>query len=96
MDEWLRCIGFHYLAWRWDRNRQTIAHSAEAPRFEEGTDSPIFSQIWSPLGLPCASVPVLEGPTGLPIGIQFLAPLGEDARALTHANWVHQQLGDWT
>jgi Asp-tRNA(Asn)/Glu-tRNA(Gln) amidotransferase A subunit family amidase len=68
----------------------------EAPRFEEGTGSPIFSQIWAPLGLPCVSVPVLEGPTGLPIGIQLLAPLGEDARALTHANWVHQQLGDWT
>jgi Asp-tRNA(Asn)/Glu-tRNA(Gln) amidotransferase A subunit family amidase len=65
----------------------------EAPRFEEGTGSPIFSQFWTPLGLPCVNVPVLEGPTGLPIGIQFLAPLGEDARALTHADWVHRKLG---
>ncbi|MDH3704280.1 MAG: amidase, partial [Alphaproteobacteria bacterium] len=65
----------------------------EAPRFEESTGSPIFSQFWTPLGLPCVNVPVLEGPTGLPIGIQLLAPLGEDARALTHADWVHRRLG---
>ncbi len=65
----------------------------EAPRFEESTGSPIFSQFWTPLGLPCINVPVLEGPTGLPIGIQILAPLGEDARALTHANWVQRRLG---
>ncbi len=65
----------------------------EAPRFEDGTGSPIFSQFWTPLGLPCVNVPVLEGPAGLPIGIQLLAPLGEDARALVHADWVHQRLG---
>ena len=66
----------------------------EAPPIDEGTGSPIFSQFWTPLGLPCVNVPVLQGPTGLPIGVQLIAPLGEDARALVHADWVHRRLGN--
>jgi Asp-tRNA(Asn)/Glu-tRNA(Gln) amidotransferase A subunit family amidase len=64
----------------------------EAPRFEDGTGNPIFSQFWTPLGLPCVNLPVLEGPNGLPIGVQVIGPLGEDARALVHAEWVRQRL----
>jgi Asp-tRNA(Asn)/Glu-tRNA(Gln) amidotransferase A subunit family amidase len=40
------------------------------------------------MGVPCVTVPVGSTPAGLPLGVQVIARLGDDARALTAARFV--------
>ncbi len=57
-----------------------------APPFGEGTGSPDFNRLWTLLRGPCVQVPGLDCPaTGLPLGVQVVAPQGADALALAHA-----------
>ena len=56
----------------------TIAASGEAPIGLESTGDPLYSRIWSLLGTPCASLPLLKGPAGLPLGVQVVGPRGRD------------------
>jgi Asp-tRNA(Asn)/Glu-tRNA(Gln) amidotransferase A subunit family amidase len=43
---------------------------------------------WSLAGLPAVSVPLLRGANRLPIGVQLIAPRGQDARLLSIAGWL--------
>jgi Asp-tRNA(Asn)/Glu-tRNA(Gln) amidotransferase A subunit family amidase len=63
------------------------AAAGEAPR-GSATGDFAFCAMWTALGLPAISVPVLTGPQGLPIGAQLLARPGEDAKLLAAAAWV--------
>ena len=71
-----------------------VAPSAagEAPRFGEGTGDPIFCTLWTLAGLPCVSLPLLVGETGLPIGVQLIGPIEKDDRLLRTARWLQSQL----
>ena len=64
-----------------------IAPSApgEAPRRTEGTGDPVFNRIWTLLGTPCVNVPGLTGANGLPVGVQVIGALHEDAYAVGRA-----------
>ncbi|WP_417809604.1 amidase [Thioclava sp.] len=64
----------------------TPAATGAAPVFESGTGDPAFSRIWSLLGFPCCTVPVLEDSAGRPIGVQVVARQGEDALVLEMAD----------
>ena len=70
----------------------TAAAAGEAPVGLQNTGDPAFSRAWTALGCPCISLPLLEGPAGLPVGLQLVAAPGEDARLLTIAAWVEHQL----
>jgi amidase len=63
------------------------AAAGEAPRGNATGDFQ-FCAMWTVLGLPAISVPVMTGPNGLPIGAQLLARPGEDAKLLAAAAWV--------
>lgn len=67
-----------------------IAPSAagEAPVFGNGTGDPVFCTIWTLAGLPCVSLPILVGETGLPIGVQLIGAAEEDDRLLRTAKWA--------
>lgn len=52
-----------------------------------GTGSPIFNALWTYLGMPCISLPLLEA-RGLPLGVQLVAARGEDGSLLRVANWL--------
>jgi Asp-tRNA(Asn)/Glu-tRNA(Gln) amidotransferase A subunit family amidase len=65
----------------------------EAPKGFETTGDPVMNQIWSILYAPAVTVPVAKGPNGLPVGLQVIGRIGEDARALSAAHWIHQALG---
>ena len=52
----------------------TPAVVGEAPEGLDATGDPIFSRIWTLLGTPCVSLPVLSGPAGLPVGLQVVGP----------------------
>jgi len=71
-----------------------IAPSAtgEAPKFGDSTGDPIFCTIWNLAGLPCVTMPLLVGETGLPIGVQLIGAKEEDDRLLRTANWVLNEL----
>jgi len=47
-----------------------------------------FCALWTLLGLPAVSLPLMTGPTGLPIGAQLLARPGADLELLAAAAWI--------
>jgi amidase len=65
----------------------------EAPPGLESTGDPAFNRIWTLLGTPCVSVPAGRGPAGMPVGVQLVGPLDEDASLLASAEWVERALG---
>ncbi len=64
----------------------TPAAAGEAPPGLGATGDPLFSRIWSLLGAPSCSLPLLQGPLGLPLGLQLIAR--DDARLLGVAGLV--------
>jgi Asp-tRNA(Asn)/Glu-tRNA(Gln) amidotransferase A subunit family amidase len=72
----------------------TPAATGEAPPSLERTGSPIFCTIWTYLGTPAISLPLLTGDNGLPIGVQLVGRRGDDARLLRTARWLVQHLAE--
>ena len=66
----------------------TPAAPGEAPVGLQQTGSPVFCTIWTLLGVPAVSLPLLRGPAGLPLGVQLVGGWGEDARLLSAAAWL--------
>ena len=64
----------------------------EAPSGLGATGDPLFCRPWSLLGVPAISVPGLTGDSGMPIGVQLIAPHGADALLLGVARWVGREL----
>ncbi|WP_420010487.1 amidase [Tateyamaria sp.] len=75
-----------------------VAPSAagEAPKFGNGTGDPIFCTLWTLAGLPCVTLPLLVGDTGLPIGVQLIGPAEKDDRLLRTARWLQTHLASAT
>ncbi len=63
------------------------AAAGEAP-FGTATGDYAFCALWTVLGLPAVSLPLMRGPAGMPVGAQLLARPGQDARLLAAAAWV--------
>ncbi|MFO1067867.1 MAG: amidase [Geminicoccaceae bacterium] len=70
----------------------TPAAPGEAPLGLERTGNPAFCSIWSLLGLPAISLPLLQGPDGLPVGVQLVGAWGEDAKLLRTAAWLQRRV----
>jgi len=68
------------------------AAPGEAPARLDMTGDPLFNRIWTLLHLPCVTVPAGRGDAGLPIGIQLVGRLGDDARLLATARFAEQAL----
>lgn len=64
-----------------------------APKAEESTGDSRFQSPWSLLGLPAVSVPCRPAADGLPIGLQLVAPHGDDLRLLRLAAWSEARAG---
>ncbi len=69
----------------------TPATTGEAPIGLDSTGSPIFCTLWTLCGVPALSLPLLQGKSGMPIGVQLVAPLGDDHRLLRTARWLVNQ-----
>ena len=63
----------------------TPSARGEAVPYEEGHGDPIFNNMWTLLHAPCVAIPGFRGPTGLPVGVQLVAPRFGDARLLAVA-----------
>ena len=68
------------------------AAGGEAPSIESGTDDPVFCRIWALCGLPSLCVPLLEGETGLPMGVQLIGSANGDDRLLRTAKWLVERV----
>jgi Asp-tRNA(Asn)/Glu-tRNA(Gln) amidotransferase A subunit family amidase len=68
----------------------TPASSGVAPKGLGNTGSPEFSTVWTYLGLPSISLPLLTGKNDLPLGIQLIGDKYDDLRFLGVASWVEK------
>lgn len=62
----------------------------EAPSGIKNSGDAVFSRAWTALHLPCVSIPVLTGPSGMPLGLQIVGPMHADKRTLNIADQIHQ------
>lgn len=68
----------------------TPATLGTAPLGLEGTGDPLMCTLWTFLGMPALSLPLLQGENGLPLGVQLVGRRGDDARLLRTARWLVQ------
>jgi Asp-tRNA(Asn)/Glu-tRNA(Gln) amidotransferase A subunit family amidase len=68
------------------------AAPGEAPKGLDSTGNPVLNQVWTFLHAPLVSLPAARGANGLPLGLQAIGRLDEDARTLECAHWIHQRL----
>lgn len=68
------------------------ASAGEAVAFGTNTGDPIFCTLWTLAGLPCVTLPLLVGETGLPIGVQLIGPSHKDDRLLRTARWCQNHI----
>ena len=70
----------------------TPASLGEAPKGLASTGSPEMCTIWTYLGMPSLSMPLLTGSNNLPIGVQLVGQKFEDARLLRTGNWLKNKI----
>jgi Asp-tRNA(Asn)/Glu-tRNA(Gln) amidotransferase A subunit family amidase len=58
----------------------------------QATGDPSFCSLWSLTGLPAVTLPLLSGDSGLPLGVQLVGAMDDDARLLRTANWLVARL----
>ena len=66
----------------------TPAAPGTAPHGLEDTGSATFCTIWTYLGMPAISIPLMTGANGLPMGVQLVGARADDARLFRIANWL--------
>jgi Asp-tRNA(Asn)/Glu-tRNA(Gln) amidotransferase A subunit family amidase len=66
--------------------------TGEAPQGLSSTGDVALNVVWTLLHVPCVCVPVGRGPNRLPLGLQVVGRIGDDARTLAWANWIAAQL----
>lgn len=66
----------------------TPAVAGAAPHGLDSTGNPMFCTLWTYCGMPAISLPLLKSESGLPIGVQLVGRVGDDARLLRTARWL--------
>lgn len=66
----------------------TPATAGEAPVGLDATGSPAFCTLWTFTGQPAITLPLMQGPSGMPLGVQLVGRKGDDARLLRTAAWL--------
>lgn len=70
----------------------TPAATGPAPKGLASTGSPQFNALWTYLGMPAISLPILKV-EGLPLGVQLVAARGDDAGLMRVAKWLYPGTG---
>jgi Asp-tRNA(Asn)/Glu-tRNA(Gln) amidotransferase A subunit family amidase len=66
----------------------TPAAPGPAPHGLDATGNPVFCTLWTYLGMPAVTLPLLTTESGLPMGVQLVGRRGDDARLLRTARWL--------
>ena len=72
----------------------TPASNGVADKGLKSTGSADFQKIWTYLGLPAISLPLLSGENDLPLGVQLVGDRFDDLRFLGTANWLEKNCKD--
>jgi len=72
----------------------TPAAPGEAPADLTTTGNAAFNAIWTQCGVPAVNVPLLKGASGMPLGVQVVAPRGRDAKVLAVSRWLWRRAGN--
>jgi Asp-tRNA(Asn)/Glu-tRNA(Gln) amidotransferase A subunit family amidase len=70
----------------------TFSAPGAAPKGLDSTGDARFNRLWTLMGVPCVNVPTYVAEGGLPVGVQVIAPFGDDARALAAARFIEAAL----
>jgi Asp-tRNA(Asn)/Glu-tRNA(Gln) amidotransferase A subunit family amidase len=65
----------------------TPAAPGAAMKGLESTGAPSFNALWTYLGMPCISLPILKV-DGMPLGVQAVGARGSDPHLLRMADWL--------
>jgi Asp-tRNA(Asn)/Glu-tRNA(Gln) amidotransferase A subunit family amidase len=71
----------------------TPAALGTAPKGLGATGDPAFCSLWTLLGMPAISLPLMRGSNGLPMGVQLVGRRNFDARLLRTARWLTGKVG---
>jgi Asp-tRNA(Asn)/Glu-tRNA(Gln) amidotransferase A subunit family amidase len=63
-----------------------------APKGLSATGDPVFCILWTLLGMPAVTLPLMKGENGLPLGVQLVGRRNFDARLLRTARWLAQKV----
>ena len=72
----------------------TPSSSGVADKGLKSTGSADFQKIWTYMGLPTISLPLLTGESDLPLGVQLIGDKLDDIRFLSTANWLEKNCKD--
>jgi Asp-tRNA(Asn)/Glu-tRNA(Gln) amidotransferase A subunit family amidase len=72
----------------------TPSASGVADKGLKSTGSADFQKIWTYMGLPTISLPLLTGESDLPLGVQLIGDKLDDIRFLSTANWLEKNCKD--
>ena len=77
-----------------DRYDVLLAPSApgEAPPLWHPVPHPWVYMVWTTMHVPSITLPVFEGPSGLPVGAQIIGRHYDDRRLLAMAQWIYNEL----
>ena len=70
----------------------TLPALGTAPKGLGATGDPVFCVLWTLLGMPAVSLPLMQGANGLPLGVQLVGRRDFDARLLRTARWLVEKL----
>lgn len=65
----------------------TLPACGAAPKGLGSTGNPVFNAMWTYLGVPCITLPLLQA-DGLPLGVQLVGPRRGEAALLAAAQWL--------
>jgi Asp-tRNA(Asn)/Glu-tRNA(Gln) amidotransferase A subunit family amidase len=85
--------GFDEIFQRFDAILTSPA-AGTAPKGLGSTGDPAFCTLWTLLGTPAVTAPLMKGANGLPLGVQLVGPRHGDARLLRTARWLVTRLKD--
>lgn len=68
------------------------AATGEAPKGLASTGDVSMNVVWTLLHVPCVAVPAGKSASGMPLGLQVIGRMGEDARTLACAGWISERL----
>ncbi len=63
-----------------------------APKGLGATGDPVMCVLWTLLGMPAVTLPLMRGANGLPLGVQLVGRRNFDARLLRTARWLEKKL----
>ena len=63
-----------------------------APKGLGATGDPVLCSLWTLLGMPAITLPLMQGENGLPLGVQLVGRKNYDARLMRTARWLEKRI----